>query len=379
MKRGVAQTMSCFTILLLLAGPSYVAKIQGGSSAEGGYVTASQVQSAFLSDNANISTAATPPSASLLIPSRTTTAGSSAESNGTAQQDTDLVNGEYVGISGYQTLDKHSHAYTVSTNLKLGGSASNLGSNTVSGGMNVHVSDGTYKGMDYLLQLYLYYTSNGYTNVAEVVYAACTSIVSSDCEPQYQCYNLCILKSNVTTDIGNSGDSIGLKIHWSSLYGYVFDYKDTSNNPSWWTITTLIPRANYSTMKADNLGMGQASCGTLDGINTCNPVDYAYWLQVGAWFNLIPKNSNWQLDFSSIEYKSNSSSSLTFLDHALTMTWDYNNGSPEYFSYWKSLWVVGFTPCQFDSVHIKGSGSSTSNSLTVLYKGTEQTGGATLW
>ena len=372
------------SMLLLTVGDGPISQrtnAVGSTSPSPEYATGGSIESGYLSQHANLSTSAAPPPGSLPVPKFFNYTANLNSSRRLSSSDADLVNGLYVGASGYQTLDQGKGGmYAYTTYIELAGSASSLGSNTISAGLNIHVSDGTYAGVDYLLQFYLYYTSNGEANTAVVVYAACTWVFSTNCGPQYNCHNLCTLATNMVSDIGKSTDNIQLIVYWNTQYGYTFDYKDLNNNPYSWTVATLYPSDNYVTMKHEDLGIGQIHCKTFDGLNGCNPVDYAYWVQIGAWFNGVPQNTNWQFVISNTQYKTTSSSSWTYLNHAQTMYWDYNNGDAVYYSYWKDLWVVGSGPAQYRvGVFITGSGSSSYNSIDVDYQGGSQGGDVNLW
>lgn len=289
----------------------------------------------------------------------------------------------YVGIVGYTSQGSHSSIYSVTTTIQLVGSSSYLGSNTVSAGLNVHVYDTNYD-VDYLLQFYAYFSSNGYANVAYAIYSACAG-------PGYSCgpaYGNCsipncpiayiTIASGLVTDIGKAGDPINLLIYWNSQYGYTFDYMDSADNPYDWTVETLYPSGSYVTMASQGMTLGDEFIWPRNP-----PVNYAYYLQIGFTMSGIPQNGNWMLDAYNTQYQTTSSSANTYLNHAMTLPFcQLLRCSPEgYYSYWKEVWVVSAVSAPSQGIGINGYGSSTFNSLYIWYSGSPQsTGGdVQLW
>jgi hypothetical protein len=292
--------------------------------------------------------------------------------------DTGISSQPYVGVEGFQSHNSWQALNKVFTYVQLAGGASSIGSSIVSGGLSIHVPDGTYS-VDYLLQLYAYFQSDGTAGISYGIYSACAGYPYA-CGPAYNCPNgICPLASvtiasGSVSSIGHVGDNIGLQIRWDNTYGYVFDYQDTVNNPYWWTVETLYPSGTYSTMIGNRMLLGDEYIYPRN-----DPVYYSYYFQVGVTMNSVPQNAQWTMWVTNTQYLSTTSSTLNFVDHATTLVWGCYQICPSYVPYWKERWTVSDVAAQEYGVAISGSGSSSSNTLDIYYAGGSQSGGVQLW
>ncbi len=300
--------------------------------------------------------------------------------------DPGLSSQPYTAVEGYQTHGTNQAIKNVYTDIVLQGTASSLGSSIASGGLNVHIPDSTYS-VDYLVQLYAYFQSNGYASISYAFYSACAG-VGFACGPAYGNCNVLdcptesiTITSGTWTDIGEAGQSIELDVRWTSTYGWVLDYRDEASNPSscetcWWTVVTLYPSGTYSTMK-DTMNLGEESTA----FNA--PVYTAYFFQVGFTWSSIPENDNWQLDAYNTRYVPQASSSWTWLNHAESIEFcDLLRCSPAgYFDFWKEVWTVSEVAGENQGISFAGNGNSTYNEVYVWYSGNAEGAGGevTFW
>lgn len=174
-----------------------------------------ELESAWMTLHVNLTTSSPPPAGSLpdlayydsavgqLIPSSSKTG------------DPGLSTQPYIGYEGYQSHNSYTALNEAITQVQFSGTASSFGSNTVSGGLNIHVPDTTYH-VDYLIQLYSYVNSGGSTNIAWAIYSACGGLGFS-CGPAYgNCspYNCPVqsitIASGTVTSVGRLQDYIGV-------------------------------------------------------------------------------------------------------------------------------------------------------------------------
>jgi hypothetical protein len=343
-------------------------------------VTASQLQEAWELYHENLSTVGPVPAGALpvLMNYNETAQSMQVPTNQSASISPDIVDPVlstyYIAAYGYSGSTWHD-AHAETTTITFSGSPSALESNTVSGGLNVHVPDTTY-AVDYLLMFSVYYTSNGEANVAYAVYSACAGSSYGSCGPQYPNNPVAdyLITSGSVADVGKAGDHINLVMYWDTnngLYGYVFDYADLNVSTTDWTVLYLNPTGNYTTMQSESLGWGTVSAIGNSPYN-------AYFYQIGFSLSGIPQNSNWEVKALGSTYQQSNTTTVTYADHATTLTW-VSSPSYFYFSYWKEIWVVSGTPAQPYGIYIGGSGSSSSNQVYIGYNGGAQQGDVSLW
>ena len=358
-----------------------IAQSSTGSSSSG--VTASQLQAAWELYHENLSTSASVPAGVLATPmyynSTTRTLETASilnnQSSGVSTDIDSILTGYYVSAYGWNGTRMDTHAETTWVTF-IGSPSSTLGSDTVSGGLNIHVPDTTYSGLDYLFEFTVYYTSNGYANVAYAIYATCAgSPITNDCGSLFNGNGptaYVLISSGTVTGEGNSGNKIELVIYWNTnINAYVLDYMNPSNNPDDWTIYDVYQSGDLSTMQSNSLGFGSIS----DLWNS--PVEAAYEDQIGVFLSGIPQNSNWEVEVFNSTYQPSASSPTSFDNHATTLTW--TSGNSDYWSYPGDIWVVAGTPAQEYGIYISGSGGSTSNEIFVGYNGGSQGGDTQLW
>lgn len=311
----------------------------------------------------------------------------------TATGDPGLTSQPYAGAEGYQSHGSYQDIKEFYTDIVYYdyGSPSYLGSSVISGGVSAHIGDKTYD-VDYLLQLFAYFRSDGSANIAYALYSACAGAGSypNGCGPAY---NNCpwyscpeastTIVSGSWQNVGKAGDQIELAARWdpSNNIGWVFDYRDNASNPSWcqacwWTVDTYFPSGNYKTMlSAMNLG----EISTVEN----PPVYTAYAFQVGFTMSSIPANSYWQLLSTATRYILSTGSSFTYLNHATSMEFCYllHCSNPGYWDYWKELWTVSYYAAEHEGVTFSGAGGANYNDLWIYYSGTVQSegGGVNFW
>jgi hypothetical protein len=285
----------------------------------------------------------------------------------------------YVGVEGYQTHNSWSHVWEFGTIVSLFG-ASNVGSDTLYAGFSEHISDGKY-AVDYLVQFYAYYTSNGQANLYWAIWAGCAGS-PFNCGPAFpgNPREAQTIISGTLSNIGHSSDPVQLYVYWNTYYGWTFDYIDTNNNPYSWTVATYNPSGNFQYMQS-TMEFGDESLPYENG-----PVYYAYFDQVGFLFSEVPQNSNWEMQALNSYYIPSGSSTTTYMNHATTLTWENGATCPPvgsslcYWSYWKEYWNVGQNPAQIYGATIGGGGDSSENSINVVWdSGNTQPGDVSLW
>jgi len=317
-----------------------------------------------------------------------------------------LGSSPYIAAYGYKTQyvdDDISSAHTVT---KMTGSASALGSNSISGGLSIHVPDGMY-AQDYELQIYADYHSDGSAAIFAGLFVGCAG-VGFNCGPAFwinpstNCYliypycpeEFIVLGTSYTSNAGSYGDKIEVRLECSyqsnfcsnslaygSGYTFYFQYNDITKGGGWHNVLTFTPSGNYVHMKS-YLHLGTSTGAFND----------AWHFQVGAIFSpSVPANSNWQLALTQTEYLPSGSNQITEINHATTLTWLVGPG-PEsvYTTYWMENWNLDDNPAQNQigrnnccQALISGSGSSTTNTLTIQFGSNDyhvaQNGGASLW
>lgn len=288
---------------------------------------ACEMQSSYLNQGKNVTVSSALPLG--VLPGASPLINGSRVSPDSSQ----LSSQPYVAAVNYQTQGVASHIGIVGATVELtlyNLDPSDLGSNTLSGGLNVHLYDTIYS-VDYLFEFYVYYTSGGYANLAWAVYSACAGD-GYKCGPAYSCTYIppvwfCPLASKTLTsgsltDVGNWGDSIRLLMDWNSQSSYyVFDYQDINQNPSYWTVLDFKPSGSYSTMATGN--------GMVYGYENIyprnSPVYDAYYFQTGFSMTNAITDTNWELDAKNIQYGT-VGSCCAFAQHAMSMTWNLPGG-----------------------------------------------------
>lgn len=353
---------------------------------------ACQFQSAFLTNQVNLTSTLAPPRGALPSPpvamiNQNDSGSKMMQSSSDPSLSTDPYvaalayknSGNFVYVGGWQTtMQFYDFVYPSHA-------GESLGSNTLSGGLNIHVEDDrTGVDLDYLLQFYAYYNSAGYVNVAYSVWVACAG-VGFNCSPAFNCpYGICpdsayMIASGSVSQIGNGEDPIGLKMYWNGGdNAYVFDYQDTYNNPSWWTVLFLQPTGVYSGMAPNGMGLGEYISTTTQLLNTgCG---CAYFSQVGFTMSGVATNSNYELLAGDTTYGLvGQCSCATYLDHAVTLPTVITTGGLFYVSYWKEVWMVSPNPAELHGITIGGSGYSQGNDIYIYYSGGTSSGNVQLW
>lgn len=346
------------------------------------------MQSAFLNQRRNVSSSLSAPKG--VLPRIAPLLNFSKRAAG-ASSDPGLSNQFYAAVVGYQNQGVYSNIASASTTMQLylwNGNPADLGSDTVSGGLNVHVFDTKYS-VDYLFQFYVYYSSAGQASLAWAVYSACAGD-GFDCGPAYSCsyywwlppYWFCPTQSITLTtgswpNIGNWGDSIKLLMYWNSNYKYyVFDYQDANQNPYYWTVLDFGPSGTYSSMATGNgMVFGDENIFPFN-----SPYHYSYYFQVGFSMTGFPSNANWELDAWNTQYGALGQCTCTYVQHAMSLPWDMASGSPTYYSYWKENWVVSLYPAQIGGIYINGFGGSNYNDLWIHWvNAIPQSGNNQVW
>ncbi|MDG7044931.1 MAG: hypothetical protein JRN19_06910 [Nitrososphaerota archaeon] len=351
-------------------------------------VTGSQLQTTWNLYHENLSTSGPVPMGALPVPVAYNSTLQSIQSQGNQSNDVepsfyDISSDYYVAAYGWFSTSgiTYSTNYAVGTTVTFSGSTSNLGSDTVSGGLNVHVPDTTYN-VDYIFEFYVYYNLGGYANIAFAIYA--TTPVTGGLYEGPIFGNVWypedyLITSGTISNVGNPGDHINLIIYYStnidgypSNDGYVLDYMDPSNNPSDWTAAIVYTSGNLATMEGNGLTFGTLS--------TPFDIPYsAYEYQIGFSLSGIPQNSNWNVYDLNSWYQPSSASSSTYAQHTTTLTYTNGQGGPIYYSYIGDLWMLSQTPAQNWGIYIQGSGNSSSNEIYIGYNGGSQQGGVQLW
>jgi hypothetical protein len=173
----------------------------------------------------------------------------------------------------------------------------------------------------------------------------------------------------------------------TTAFTWNFQYNDLTTGTGWVNAYVFTPSGAYTSIKS------YITYGT-----TASAVNEAYWVQVGAIFTpYVPPSSDWDLLLTNTEYTLSGSTSETMLDHAVTLPWfPFSLGLGVFISYyetyWMELWGIsqnpaqctqGILPTNGTQVNITGSGSTSSNSISVEYANSNifacQAGGSTLW
>lgn len=353
----------------------------------GTQVSGTELQNAWMSKHENTTTAGTPPPGSIPTPQ----GGNS--SNKVGPDVAGIYTDQYTAAYGYVDKGYYYNLYSARTTMHYSGTATMLSSETLSGGLAIHISDKSYP-QDYLVMLWTDFTPSGYTSIAYAAYAGCTSVVNA-CGPAFSncgppCTKLVKLTSGSVSDIGGLNDNVTLVIHWDSnlggtgVGGYVFDYQDTANNPYYWTVMDLCPQPSgqsfcastptISTMQTDALKFGSDNCA-VDGGLVCvdnSPTYQADFFQVGFLFSGTPPQTSWKMTATDTMYTNASGGgggSTGYMNHASEIYWDSRGNI---YSYWKEYYVVSLYSAAYNDVDMYGSGSSTSNTLYVEYTGSQQ-------
>lgn len=300
----------------------------------------------------------------------------------------------YAAALGYQTFDNRTPQLEgAKTYVIYHGSPSALGSSTVGGGLSMHVDSNSKNPSldnDYVFEMYANFRSDGSINVSAAVYSACAG-VGFACGPLYGNCNQLTCKvafvkvaSASVIATGTAGDEIGLRIRWNSSLGWIFDYQNVNLSSSWYAVLTLYPSGNYYDIST-SMRLGDVNSKAEPILFVFNePVDRAYYFQVGFTFSSIPTNANWRMDAYDTQYVVKGGGPWTLLDHALTMTWSalFLFGYPilpVYFTYWKELWAVSLVPAQASGVSMFGSSTANANDIYTEYTGGTQSGNVQLW
>jgi hypothetical protein len=370
-------------LVLIIASSSFVQIGFGASPQVTAAAAASKVGAASRSSvnyPANGTSSGPPPPGSLPVMSfYNSTANKFQQPSGPGSAP--VTSAPYVGAEGYQTHGSYTNIMAAYTGIILTGGPSYLGSSTVSGGLNLHVPDSTYS-IDYIVELYAYFSSASYASVSWAVYSACYD-TGHGCGPAYNncTYPNCpvtdvLISSGSDQNIGLAGDNIELLVRWDNTYGWVLDYRDQANNPSYWTVVTVFPSGTYSTMRS------WSEVGEIASAYNA-PVYEAYAFQVGFVMSSIPVNPNWVMNAVNTQYELTGGSSFTYLDHAQTTEFCYvlSCSTPGYWDFWKGIWVVSDTAAEHQGISASGSGNGSSNNFYILFGGTSQGagGGVQLW